>query len=199
MAVANSFVASKSCLRLQAGLRLAARLSSPSTRRHQSTYQRSKSRLNVKPDPSFLPTTTEQYDHIIHNPPASQPSVYHTPSIFLPSSDPRRDFQPPTASSKTLPEPVRQPYEKKYHLTEAQISEMRQLRLSDPMQWSVTKLAKKYDCSTLFVSMCTKGAAEAKKQQQEKVLAAVKTSWGEKRRKAREERSARRESWARDE
>lgn len=170
-----------------------------SSRRSQSTYQRTKRRLNVKPDPSFLPTASEPYDHIIYNPPASQPSVYHTPTLFLPQDDPRRKLRPSASSSKALPAPVRQTQEKRYHLTEAQILEMRKLRFSDPMQWSVHKLAQKYDCSTLFVSLCTEGAAEVKKQQQKQVLEAVKASWGEKRRKAREERIVRRESWGRDE
>ena len=174
-------------------------LPTPVSRRHQSTYKRTKSRLNVKPDPSFLPSTSEPYDHIIHNPPASQPSVYHTPTLFLPPNDPRRKLRPSSSASKALPAPVRKPYEKRYHLTEAQILEMRQLRFGDPMQWSVTKLAKKYDCSTLFVSLCTEGAATVKKEQQKQVLEAVKASWVDKRRNAREERVVRRESWARDE
>ena len=170
-----------------------------SSRRYQSTYQRTKRRLNVKPDPSFLPTASEPYDHIIYNPPASQPSAYHTPTLFLPQDDPRRKLRPSLSPSKVLPAPVRQTQEKRYHLREAQILEMRKLRFSDPMEWSVHKLAQKYDCSTLFVSLCTEGAADIKKQQQKQVLEAVKASWGAKRRKAREERTVRRESWGRDE
>ena len=176
-----------------------ARITFPCSRRHESTYQRSRRRLNIKPDPSFLPTNTEQYDHIIYNPPASAPSVYHTPSLFLPQSDPRRKLRPTAASDKPLPIPLRAPYQKKYHLTEVEIEEMRKLRFSDPLQWSAAKLAKKFDCSKLFVSFCTEGAVEIKKKQQAQILEAVKAQWGEKRRKAREERAARKESWERDE
>lgn len=59
------------------------------SRRHESSYRRSRSRLNVKPDPSFLTKDGSRADHIIFNPPSSAPSVLNTPLKFLPKSDPR--------------------------------------------------------------------------------------------------------------
>ncbi|KAI9480826.1 MAG: mitochondrial ribosomal protein subunit L20-domain-containing protein [Benjaminiella poitrasii] len=38
-------------------------------------------------------------------------------------------------------------------LSDAEINEMRQLRTSDPTTWTRSKLAKKFGCSPLFVSM----------------------------------------------
>lgn len=38
-------------------------------------------------------------------------------------------------------------------LNEAEIKEMRQLRESDPVAWTRSKLAKKFGCSELFVSI----------------------------------------------
>lgn len=49
--------------------------------------------------------------------------------------------------------PLREPYEKKYHLTDAQIAEMRELRKQDPQTWTRKKLAEKFNCSELFVSI----------------------------------------------
>lgn len=191
--------------------RLCATVLQPQGKRHQSSYRRSRSRLNIKPDASFLPSKTEAHDHIIHNPPPSAPNVYHTPTIFLPKSDRRRQIHdaaiaanPQLANTMSsgqtkLPPPVRKPYEKKYHVTEEQMNEMRALRKEDPMKWSASQLAKKYECSSLFVSFVTDGSAQTKKEQQQQVTAFVQSRWGPKRRIAREDRQLRQEKWYRDE
>lgn len=185
---------------------------STSSKRHQSSYRRSRQRSSIKPDPDFLPSKTEPHDHIIHNPPPSMPNVYHTPTMFLPPNDKRRLIQQSsenkmmlntpayTASGKQiLPPPVIKPQPTKYHLTEADLDEMRRLRAEDPMEWSVGKLAKKYDCSPLFVSAATSGIAPEKKEMQQQVTDIVKSRWGTKRRVAREDRALRRERWYKDE
>jgi hypothetical protein len=41
--------------------------------------------------------------------------------------------------------------EKRYHVTPEQVAEMQELRKSDPGQWTIDRLAEKYECSTLFV------------------------------------------------
>ena len=178
--------------------------------RYQSSYRRTRSRLNIKPDASFLPTTTEAHDHIIYNPPPSAPNVYHTPTIFLPKTDRRRqlyeaaaprDPQLSAASSPSpseLPPPAGQPYEKRYHLTKEDMEEMRRLRREDPVEWSATKLAKKFDTSNLFVGIVTEGIAKEKRKQQKQVTEVVKSRWGAKRRTAREDRALRKERWGRD-
>lgn len=191
--------------------RLCASVLQTESRRHQSSYRRSRSRLNVKPDASFLPSRTEPHDHIIYNPPPSAPSVYHTPTLFLPKSDRRRQMHDAAIASnpqlanafswdqQKLPPPVRKPYEKKYHVTEEQMNEMRALRKEDPLKWSASQLAKKFACSSLFASFVTEGLAPGKKEQQQQVTAIVQSRWGPKRRIAREDRQIRREKWYRDE
>jgi hypothetical protein len=192
--------------------RLCATVLSTSSKRHQSSYRRSRQRSTIKPDPDFLPSKTEPHDHIIHNPPPSMPNVYHTPTMFLPPNDKRRLLQQSTENKKMaktsaytasgaprLPPPVKKPQPTKYHLTEADLDEMRRLRAEDPMTWSVGKLATKFDCSPLFVSAATSGYAPGKKELQQQVTDIVKSQWGTKRRIAREDRALRRERWYKDE
>ena len=69
------------------------------SRRSQSSYRRSKPRLRVKPDASFGPSSDQSQEHIIYNPPSSAPSVYQTPSKFLPADDVRRTLHPKTSSN----------------------------------------------------------------------------------------------------
>ncbi|KAK5942670.1 hypothetical protein PMZ80_005235 [Knufia obscura] len=191
--------------------KLCATVLNTTTKRHQSSYRRARSRLNVKPDPNFLPSKTIPHDHIIHNPPPSMPNVFHTPAIFLPKDDKRNLIQTPQTKSllagtsaftpsgkERLPPPVRKPYEKRYHLTEADFDEMRKLRGADPLTWSVKKLSKKFDCSGILVSMATEGLAKNKQAMQKAVTDVIKSRWGAKRTVAREDRQLRREQWYKD-
>lgn len=190
--------------------KLCASILSTGSKRHNSSYRRNRHRSNIKPDPDFLPSKTEPHDHIIHNPPPSMPNVYHTPTIFLPKDDKRRLLQIPTktllmktpaftaAGEERIPPPVKQSSQKKYHLTEVEIKEMRRLREEDPLTWSMTKLAKKFDCSSFFVITATSGLSKEKKELQDKVTEAIKSRWGHQRRIAREDRQIRREQWYRD-
>lgn len=176
-----------------------------SNARHQSTYRRTRKALRVKPHASFLPSApTERADHIIFNPPSSAPSVYHTPAKFLPASDPRSRTQsagsptshPSATTSATLP-PVRTPYEKKYHLTAAEVEEMRSLRTSDPTTWTRLRLAEKFECSPFFVSLCCSAPKEVH-EQQAKDLAEIKKRWGRRKTEAREARVERKKGWGMD-
>ncbi|KAJ1708690.1 mitochondrial 54S ribosomal protein YmL20 [Aspergillus flavus] len=126
------------------------------TRRHQSSYRRTKQRLRVKPDASFGVSSTQFHDQIIHNPPSSAPSVYHTPTKFLPLDDVRRTLRGASmnnGNSAQLPSVFKTSVEKRYHLNPSDIEEIRRLRLSDPMTWSRWKLAKRFDCSPMFIAM----------------------------------------------
>ena len=175
--------------------KLCAQILVPSFRRHKSTARRTRSKLNIKPDSDFLPTKTEQHDHIIHNPPPSMPNVLHTPNIFLPKNDPRKVEASP---SQTLAPTMFKPSEKRYHVTEAQADEMRALRNQDPTEWSINKLATKYDCSHLFVKAVLGKLAFGTKKMQKDVAAAVKSTWSKPKRTAREDREIRKELWQRD-
>ncbi|KAL4973251.1 mitochondrial ribosomal protein subunit L20-domain-containing protein [Aspergillus desertorum] len=171
-------------------------------RRNQSSYRRTKQRLRVKPDASFGLPLDQTQNHIIHNPPSSSPSVYHTPTKFLPANDARRSFRTHNPANspavEELPSVFKLEAERKYHLTPSDITEIRKLRLSDPMTWSRGKLAKRFDCSPLFIAQVCQ-ASPQKKEIQKQVLQAVQSRWGVKRRMAREDRKLRKDAWSRDE
>ena len=92
---------------------------------------------------------------------------------------------------------MRAPYEKKYHLSEAEIGEIRRLRTEDPYTWTRVKLAEKFGCSSFFVGMIVK--SEKRAEEVEKEHASMRKKWGIKRREAREDRERRKEAWGRDE
>ena len=185
--------------------KLCARVLQPVQKRHEATYRRARSKLNIKPGPDFLPTKTEQHDHIIYNPPPSMPNVYHTPTIFLPKEDKRRALQvtlqalakKPEVKAESLPA-LKERAEKRYHLTEADVERMRTLRQEDPIKWSQTALAKEFDCANFFVQTIIRGMSQEKAQQQRQVNAVVKSNWGAKRRTAREDRTIRKQRWYTD-
>jgi len=102
----------------------------------------------------------------------------------------------PPRPSAALPAPVREPYEKKYHLTTTDMDEIRRLRNSDPDKWTRVKLAAKFGCSQFFVGLVAKApekaAAVARSHE------AARRKWGTKRRIAREDRERRKALWGRD-
>lgn len=169
-------------------------------RRYQSTYRRTKQRLRVKPDASFRPSTLP-HEEIVFNPPSSAPTAFHTPSIFLPEGDKRKTLTD-HASDNIIPENLApattKPQEKLYHLTKEDVQEIRKLRVEDPVTWSKYKLARRYECSAYFINMVCRDIPQ-KYEIQKKVLDAVTSRWGAKRRMAREDRKLRKETWVRDE
>ncbi|KAI9738240.1 MAG: hypothetical protein M1834_008738 [Cirrosporium novae-zelandiae] len=174
-------------------------------RRHQSSFRRTQKRLRVKPDDSFLLNPSSVQDHIVFNPPSSVPSVYHTPLKFLPINDRRRQLYVQAAAREgadsikdsRLPPAVHKPYEKRYHLKKEDLAEIRRLRTEDPVKWGVLALAKKFDCSTLLISMVCQ-APKSHLDKQQEIVDLVKDKWGRRRREAREDRVRRREAWGRD-
>lgn len=188
---------------------LPSRASPLSFHRNQSTARRTTKRLRVKPDPTFTSSIAPEKfnDDIVFNPPSSAPSVYETPAVFLPPSDPRRQLLAQShrhvnpyngLEERPLPPPVRITQAKKYHLVPEEIEEIRRLRTEDPFTWTRKKLAEKFDCSEFFVGMVCEASKE-RKEQQKQILENVKEKWGRRKRYAREDRAKRRELWARDE
>lgn len=156
----------------------------------------------MKPDPSFAVSPGEFEDHIIHNPPSSAPSIYQTPTKFLPPNDVRRKLRTDSQQEESrdvqqLPVVLKQANEKKHYLTAAQIKEVRKLRQEDPMTWSRNKLAKKFNCNPVFIGTISEAGPE-KKAIQKQVLEAIRSRWGKKRTMAREDRQLRKEVWSRD-
>jgi hypothetical protein len=104
-------------------------------------------------------------------------------------------FLPPRPSAN-LPAPLRQPYEKTYHLTEAEVAEIRRLRSKDPEQWTRVRLAEKFGCSQFFVGLVAKN--EGKGERVESGHEEQRRKWGVRRREAREDRGRRKVLWGRD-
>ncbi|KAL2758131.1 hypothetical protein ACRALDRAFT_2072907, partial [Sodiomyces alcalophilus JCM 7366] len=191
-------------------------------RRSHQTFSRTKRALNIAPHPAFAATPAGSPSTIVFNPPAAEPSVHHTPQKFLPKSDPRRKHAdlaalfasphaapgaaPPASSSSSstpattkageadLPPALDLPSRNnpRYHLTREDVAEIRRLRAEDPVRWSVNRLAKKFDCSEVFITICTP-APRDHKENLERKLEAVKRRWGAIRTKARAERTKRKE------
>ncbi|TKW57987.1 54S ribosomal protein L20, mitochondrial [Colletotrichum tanaceti] len=181
-------------------------------RRGHKTFSRTKRSLNIPPHPDFLPSTNPAGgDTIIYNPPSAAPSVFHTPFKFLPPSDPRRranlsslfasSNSSAAASSQTpssatpLPPALNVPSRgdnPRYHLTRDDVAKIRRLRAQDPNLWSVTALARKFDCSEVFITICTPAPREHKERLQRN-LDGIKSRWGAIRTKAREDRTRRKE------
>ncbi|USP78490.1 uncharacterized protein yc1106_05764 [Curvularia clavata] len=120
------------------------------------------------------------------------------PSIASPGTplhSPSGAHLPPRPST-ALPPPVRTPYEKKYHLSETEVAEIRRLRAADPDTWTRVKLAEKFGCSQFFVGLVAKNEGKAGRVERQHDEARQK--WGTRRREAREDRGRRRELWGRD-
>lgn len=176
------------------------------TRGHKTTA-RTKRSLKIAPHPSFLPDRTRPFpaaDSIIYNPPSSQATPHHTPFLFLPHNDPRRDALKRIRSNGLLPSPTSEPFgqlapevvykrrDPKSHITQADVDEMKRLRAEDPVTWSINALARKFDCSTILVKMAAPGSQEHTQWLADK-LERRKARWGPKRTQAREDRKRREE------
>ncbi|EOA90060.1 hypothetical protein ACJQWK_07539 [Exserohilum turcicum] len=102
----------------------------------------------------------------------------------------------PPRPTAALPPPVRQPYEKTYHLSEADVAEIRRLRSEDPDTWTRVKLAEKFGCSQFFVGLIAKNPEKAERVAREHEE--MRQKWGQRRREAREDRARRKVLWGRD-
>ncbi|KAL1889344.1 hypothetical protein Cpir12675_005835 [Ceratocystis pirilliformis] len=169
-------------------------------RGHQTTA-RTKRSLVLPPHKSFTPSG-ESMDTIIYNPPSSAASVFHTPFKFLPKSDPRRQnnmqelFRTgPRLTEADMPPRLEVAVRGKtpsYHLTREDAREIQELRRTDPETWTIPKLAAKFNCSKVFVTICTQAPREYKDKLAKK-LDVVKSRWGPRRTQAREDRVKRKE------
>lgn len=193
--------------------------------RHESTARRHKKLLALPEAPSYTASRSEpslifnppsSAPSVYHTPLKFLPKDdkrRHLYSAALSSSNTtalRRQTSPiaapgtplsspshlPPRPSAHLPAPVRTPYEKKYHLDEAQIAEIRSLRLGDPDKWTRVKLAEKFGCSQFFVGMLVKAPEKAERVAKEHE--AQREKWGKRRKMAREERERRKVLWGRD-
>lgn len=193
--------------------------------RHESSTRRHTKLLRIPEAPSYTPSGTapslifnppSAAPNVYHTPLKFLPpedarrKLYEAALNYSTTTAHRRQTSPvaapgtplsapshlPPKPSASLPPAVRDPYEKKYHLTEADIEEIRRLRAEDPDQWTRVRLAEKFGCSQFFVGMVAKNAEKAEKVTAEHQKA--KERWGARRRMAREDRGRRKMLWGRD-
>jgi len=119
-----------------------------------------------------------------------------TSNIAAPGTPLADSSRLPPRPSAALPQPLREPYEKKYHLSEAQVDEIRRLRHQDPDTWTRIRLAEKFGCSQFFVGLVAKNEEKAKRV--ESMHEEARRKWGARRREAREDRGRRKVLWGRD-
>jgi hypothetical protein len=175
------------------------------TLRHESSYRRTKKLLNIKPNDTFVfSKSPSKLDSVVFNPPSSSPSVLHTPLTFLPKDDKRRQLFANAATSTLAHSPRLPPIIKpkpityqRHHLTEEDVEEMRRLRKLDPDRWTVSKLGRKFNCTSFFVQQCT--SAPEHRQKKIDAMEAAKAREGPRRKKAKEDRKRRWEMVMRDE
>ncbi|KAK9455708.1 mitochondrial ribosomal protein subunit L20-domain-containing protein [Dipodascopsis uninucleata] len=132
---------------------------------------------------------------LTYNPPASAPSPFDTPDIFLPAEE--RTNVSASTSTNILPPPLGPAKEKTYHLSEEQITEIKRLRLADPYKNTRKALAAQFNCSPFFIGMVAEAPLE-RRQDMERRLDYIKSKWSVYRKNARGQRARRRDSWAQD-
>ncbi|CDO91874.1 unnamed protein product [Kluyveromyces dobzhanskii CBS 2104] len=122
------------------------------------------------------------------------------PKSFLEANDPRLDIiddltQGHAAVSRVAPV-LNVKGEKTYHLKPEDIAEIKRLRLEDPVKNSRKTLAKKYNCSPLFISIVSEPPKERQIEMSHR-LETIKSQWHPKRTLARAERKKRKTLWYR--
>jgi hypothetical protein len=193
--------------------------------RHESTARRHKKLLALPEAPSYTPDRSgpslvfnppSSAPSVYHTPLKFLPkddrrrTLYNAALTYSTQNAHRRATSPvaaagtplhtgsylPPRPSAALPPPVRTPYDKKYHLTDKEIEEIRRLRLGDPDKWTRVKLAEKFGCSQFFVGMVVKVPEKAERVSAE--YAEARKKWGARRKMAREDRERRKVLWGRE-
>lgn len=105
-------------------------------------------------------------------------------------------LRPSVPKGMPLPQSLKALHRKKYHLGPEEITEMKRLRKEDPKQWSLLRLAEKFQCSQLFVQIACKNEDAGREHERRRDEA--RKLWGPRKMRARVERVRRRELWGRD-
>ncbi|CCD22477.1 mitochondrial 54S ribosomal protein mL58 NDAI_0A03200 [Naumovozyma dairenensis CBS 421] len=132
------------------------------------------------------------------------------PRSFLPKDDPRRLLY---EKSPLGNDPIKNKFdsnldfnvltgnnsnklEKSYHLKPDQIKQIQQLRNENPTLYSRSKLAKMFNVSPLFISLCSK-PPKSHLDEMDRRLNVIKGKWNERTKLARDDRKKRKELWYR--
>lgn len=165
----------------------------PYESRPTNLYNPVRSAFNIKPK------TTEG---LIYNPPASAPSLKNTPRAFIPSNDPRLSVLAETYKTYTAEEladmPIIYAHKKEYNLTPEIVKEIIALRQENPVKWSVGQLAKKFNVDIKKINVIT-GFSKIKQEKALAQLEAAKAKWNEASRRARVDKTRRKQMWLRGE
>ncbi|KAL6864086.1 mitochondrial ribosomal protein subunit L20 domain-containing protein [Trichoderma novae-zelandiae] len=126
---------------------------------------------------------------------SSDPTAYHHHHSSSSSSSPLATSSSGAAEAGESDLPPEMRYKRrqpKYNLTKEHIEEMRRLRAEDPLTWSVQRLARRFECSTVFVQMAAPAPEEHLRWLRGKMERKMER-WGPKRSQAREDRKRRAE------
>lgn len=166
----------------------------PHQTKPQNKYNAHRSTFNLKP---------VHHDGLIYNPPASAPSYYETPQLFLPKNDPRLTVLAEKYKVYTKEELDDMPLiygirkQKDYSLTPEVVEQIVSLRNSNPHEWTISKLAKKFNVEPEKVNVVT-GFNKERQQKVKEELEKVKQTWSEETMLARNERAKRQQTWLRN-
>lgn len=155
----------------------------------KNKYNAARSAFNIKPVPT---------QGLIHNPPASMPSIKETPKAFLPKNDPRLKIFAGKFKTYTRAEldemPLIYATLKDNSLTPELVEQIVTLRAENPDKWSIAKLAAKFNVDAKKVNVIT-GVSKEKQAQVLDQLKELKSHWPVKKLHAREDVVRRKHMW----
>lgn len=161
----------------------------------KNKYNAQRSAFNLKPVRS---------EGLIYNPPASAATYKETPKLFLPKNDPRHKILEGKWKVYTQEELDNMPLiygikkEKDYSLTPDVVQEILKLRQENPNEWTIPKLARKFNIDKTKVNVIS-GISKERQAKVLEELEAVKLTWSGKRKLARQDREKRTQQWLRGE
>nr|CAG8465493.1 9946_t:CDS:1 [Entrophospora candida] len=119
--------------------------------------------------------------------------------LLLPSEQPQQNLQTNDDNKNIitmdkLPPPLKKIQKKKYHLTDTDINSIKELRQKDPDKWTRSKLAKKFNCSQMYIGIVAPTTEERKARLKEQLMEQY-SKMGYKKKFIKEERLRRRDMW----
>ncbi len=166
---------------------------SSSTATHRNLPAR-RPRDPLDSDPTAVRHRLPTGETFIARPPPSLPSQYTTTLV----PNPILHGAAPTLANTILPPPLKPASPtapaNASPLNAQQIAQMQTLRQQDPKKWSAGALAKRFGCSPLFVRIAAP-APKGIKEERLAAMAAVKQTWGLRKRITQAERAERRKFW----
>lgn len=135
----------------------------------------------------------------IRRPPPSAPTPHST--TLSPSSPLLTSYAEKTSLDVSLPPTLKPPKENlrlSVTLTPEQVKEVRKLRREDSAQWTASRLAARFGCTTHLISKVAAlrvSERRAKRSDQESAHVLIRASWSERRATDNMVRKRRREFW----